>query len=169
MATPFLGEIKLFPMNWAPAGWHICDGTLLSISQYSALFALLGTTYGGNGTSNFALPDLRGRTPIHYGPIYTQGETDGTENVTLTIGQIPTHTHNLMAMAANGNNTTPMNNAFANIADTAGPKYAPDSPQQALTVASVSLVGGNIPHENLQPFLVLNYAIALRGVFPTRN
>lgn len=169
MSTPFLGEVRLFPMSWAPRGWHVCDGSLLSISTYSALFALLGTQYGGNGTTTFALPDLRGRTPIHFGNSYVIGETDGTETVALTTSQMPIHNHSLMGAGTNGNKTDAIGNAFAGIADTAGPKYGTVGALQPLQVMSLSMVGSGIPHENLQPFLVFNYSIALVGVFPTRN
>lgn len=168
MATPFLGEIKLFPMNWAPVGWHLCDGTLLSIQSNAALFALLGTMYGGNGTTTFALPDLRGRVPIHFGPIYVQGETDGVENVTLTNSQIPSHSHPFQGINTTGGSTKPIGNALGNTS-TADPKYASDSPLQPLNITSVGPAGGNIPHNNMQPYLVLNYSIALKGIFPSRN
>lgn len=155
-------------MNWAPSGWHICDGTLLSIQQYSALFALLGTMYGGNGTTTFALPDLRGRVPIHFGPTYVQGETDGVENVTLTNSQIPMHSHTFQGLNAAAGSVKPIGHALANTPST-DPKYAPDSPLQQLNITSIGPSGGNIPHTNLQPYLVLNYSIAMKGIFPSRN
>jgi len=170
LTNPFLGELRLFGMNWAPYGWHLCDGTLLSIQQYSALFALLGTTYGGNGTSNFALPDLRGRVPIHFGPIYQQGEMDGVENVTLMQGQMPVHNHAFQGINTPGTVTQPIGNALANVATTTDPKYAADSgPPQPLNPTAISVAGGSLPHPNMQPYLVLNYSIALVGIFPSRN
>jgi microcystin-dependent protein len=168
LAEPFLGEIKIFSFPWPPRGWALCNGALLSISQNAALFSLIGTQYGGNGTSNFALPDMRGRTPIHFGPIYTQGEQDGVENVTLTLNQMPLHNHTLMGASA-GDKTLPNNAALANVPVSTDFHYAPDSPTQTLNPSSMQYLGGGIPHNNLQPFLVLNYCIATQGIFPSRN
>jgi microcystin-dependent protein len=165
---PFLGEIKLLPWGWAPKNWHICDGSLLPIQQYAALFSLLGTQYGGNGTSNFALPDLRGRAPLHFGSLYQQGEMDGTENVTLLLNQLPTHTHTLLGSTQPGQQNAPTG-ALSQINPTTGFHYAPDSPVLALSPTSVHPVGSGGPHDNMQPFLVLNYCIALYGVYPSRN
>jgi microcystin-dependent protein len=170
LTNPFLGEIRLFGWNWAPQGWHLCDGSLLAISSNTALFSLLGTYYGGNGTSTFGLPDLRGRVPIHFGPTYQQGEMDGAENVSLLTGQMPLHSHTFQGINIPGTVTQPIGNALANVATTTDPKYAADSgPPQPMNPTAVSVAGGNVPHPNMQPYLVLNYSIATAGRFPTRN
>lgn len=169
MSEPFLGEIRLFSYNWPPRGWALCQGQILPISQNTALFSLLGTTYGGNGVSTFALPDMRGRTPIHFGPTYTQGEIDGVENVTLTSTQMPMHTHT-MTGAASADAIKPIGYVFASESSSANPHYAADSgAQQPLNPTAVQFVGGNQPHNNLQPLLVLNYCIATSGAYPSRN
>jgi len=170
LTNPFLGELRLFGMNWAPTGWHLCDGSLLSIQQYTALFSLLGTTYGGNGTTNFALPDLRGRVPISHGPSYVQGEIDGSENVSLLLGQMPSHGHTFQGINVSGTSNKPIGNALANGSTTTDPKYAADSgPPQPMNPTAVSVAGGNLPHPNMQPYLVLNYSIAMVGIYPSRN
>jgi microcystin-dependent protein len=175
MADPFLGEIRLVGFNFAPTGWHICDGSLLNISAYGALFALIGTFYGGNGTTNFALPDLRGRTPVHYGAdrfgnTYVIGQQTGAETVTLTQSTIPGHNHPLLGTTAAGNVVSPNGHVLAQPASAQTHLYAaPSNPVVALNPASVQPTGGGQPHDNLQPFLVLTYCIALQGVFPSRS
>lgn len=165
---PFLGEIKLLPWNWAPKGWRLCDGSLLAISQYSALFALLGVQYGGNGTTNFALPDLRGRTPIHFGSSYPQGAQDGVESVTLLVDQMPAHSHALLGSSQAGQAANP-NGALATITPATSLHYAPDTILQPLNPTSVQPTGSGSAHQNMQPYLVLNYCIAIAGVFPSSN
>jgi len=172
LTTPYLGEIRLFTYNFAPRGWHLCDGSILSIQQYVALFSLIGTYYGGNGTTNFALPDLRGRTGVHVGAgtEYTMGEMFGTETVSLNTGEIPMHTHQMKGVNANGGAPLPNGHAYGNIAAAAAPRYAPDSGALLpINPMTTSIVGGSQPHANMQPFLVLNYCIAMQGSFPSRN
>lgn len=166
---PFLGEIRLFPWDWAPTGWRLCDGSILPISQYTALFALLGTQYGGDGRTNFALPDLRGRAPIHFGSSYSQGETDGSETVSLTLSTMPAHNHALQGTSTIGDKPSPINNSLAQLASTAHPHYSAPAPAVALNPASVQPAGSGQPHENMQPFLVLNFCIATNGIFPSRS
>lgn len=165
MSEPFLSEIKVVSFNFPPKGWALCNGQLLPINQNQALFALLGTTYGGNGQTTFALPNLRGRVPIHMGNGHTLGESAGTTAVTVNIQQLPTHIHALQATNTNGALANPtgavlgaVNNAYSNPA--------------ALTTinpATVTSVGGSQPHNNMMPYLVLNFIIALQGIFPSRN
>ncbi len=168
---PFLGEIRLFPWEWPPKGWLLCAGQLLSIQQNSALFALLGTTYGGNGTTNFALPDLRGRVPIDRSSEEPQGLRDGTETVTLTIGTMPAHNHALIGTSAVATLKGPSGNALANDTSPATDFYAAaaGNPLTTLSPTSIAVGGGSQPHDNMQPFLVLNYCIANSGIFPSRN
>lgn len=175
MSLPFLGEIRLVPYNFAPLGWFECDGRLLPISQYDALFALLGTTYGGDGQTTFALPDLRGRILIGQGtgpglPPVVQGEVAGTETVTLVAPQIPGHRHPVNASGAAGNSTTPVGKAFAYLGTgTKSDKvYGPTAAGTA-SPAAIGPAGGSQPHENRQPTLALRYIIAFEGVFPSRN
>ncbi|HZU93788.1 MAG TPA: tail fiber protein [Microbacterium sp.] len=165
MSEAYLGEIRRVSFNFAPRNWAFCHGQILSIAQNQALFSLLGTQYGGNGTTTFALPDLRGRAPIHAGSSNWVGETGGREQVTLLPTQIPAHTH--LAQASKG------------AADMANPQggYWADSGQAAygaggtgiLGPAAISSVGGNLPHENRPPYLVINYIIAVAGIYPSRN
>ena len=165
MSEPFLSEIKIVSFNFPPKGWALCNGQLLPINQNQALFALLGTTYGGNGQTNFALPNLRGRTPIHFGNGHTLGEAAGSTSVTITQSQMPAHTHFLQGSNTNGNAFTPGGSVFAT---EPGKPYA-----QAGTDISippmVSSVGGSQPHNNMMPYLVLNFIIALQGIFPSQN
>ena len=167
MATPFLGEIKLVAFSFAPKGWALCDGQLLPINQNQALFALLGTTYGGNGQTTFALPNLQGRTPIHVGNGFVLGEPFGTESVTLGISQMPADIHTVQATSATATtNTGAPNLAYAR-AGTA--IYGPLANPTVMSPGTVALAGGSQPHENRQPYLVLNACIALQGIFPSRN
>lgn len=172
MAEPFLSEIRIFSFNFAPKGWALCNGQLLPINQNQALFALLGTTYGGNGQTNFALPNLRGRGPIHEGSGHTLGEAAGSTAVTLNIQQLPTHTHtlnkNMAVVNANTNATlgTPNGNNWANNGKA---QWATSQPNATMNPQAVGNAGGNQAHTNMQPFLVLNFCIALQGIFPSQN
>ena len=165
----YLSEIRLFPWNWAPKGWALCQGQLMSIAQNAALFSLLGTTYGGNGVSTFALPDLRSRAAIHlYGGTYPQGSFGGLEAVMLNSNELPLHTHTFMAVGSPGTAAAPDAHLLANNANSHNYYAAPTSPVH-LNPASVSTVGQNGAHNNMQPYLVLNYCICIQGVFPSRN
>jgi len=166
---PYLGEIRLLGFGFAPRGWRLCDGSLLPIQSNTALFSLLGAQYGGNGVNNFALPDLRGRSPVHFGTTYPQGTQAGTETVSLSLAQLPAHNHTLMGTTATGDGIEPNSHAYATVANAADFKYAPDSATTALNPAVIQNVGGGQPHDNMQPFLVMNYCIALTGIFPSRN
>jgi len=164
MSEAFIGEIRMVSFTFAPRGWAMCDGQLLAINQNQALFSLLGTTYGGDGTTNFALPDLRGRMPVHFGNGVVEGQRAGEENHTLTLAELPTHSH---SVAAGGTGTT-ASPAGALWAD--GGRQAYGGPANAPMAASaVAAVGGSQPHPNMAPYLVLNFAIALFGVFPSRE
>lgn len=165
---PFLGEIRLFPWNWAPRGWALCNGGLMSISQNTALFALLGTMYGGNGQTTFGLPDLRGRTPIHRSNIYSQGEMDGEETVQLTIATMAMHQHAFVGTSATGISSS-AEGTLGTDTSGAGAFYAADTTPLAISPQSVGPSGGNMPHYNMQPYLVMNYCIATSGIFPSRN
>ncbi len=167
MAEPFLGEIRLMPFNFAPQGWAQCNGQLLPINQNQALFSLLGTMYGGDGRVNFALPDLRGRVPIHMGSGHTQGERGGEQGHTLSIAELPTHTHAFNATSAAGTAPVP---AAAYLAASPDQPYAgTDGNLAALNTASISSTGGSQAHPNMQPYLALNFCIALQGIFPSQN
>ena len=171
---PFIGEVKLFGFNFAPKGYSTCQGQILSIAQNTALFSLLGTTYGGNGTTTFALPDMRGRVLVHNGQApggpttYTMGQTGGTESVTLTITEMPAHNHTVSAVTAEGNQSTPTNNLPA---DTKGldKEYSDTAANTTMKSTMVGNTGGNQPHENRPPFITLKCIIALAGVFPSQN
>ena len=171
MADPFVAEIRIFPFNFAPRGWAWCDGQLLPLSQNTALFSLLGTTYGGNGKSNFALPDLQGRAPMHPGQgpglsLHDLGETGGSDTVTLLESEIPSHSHALPAagVAASRDPT----NAALGIARGAN-AYGPASALTPMSGQALSPAGGDQPHNNLQPYLTFYFCIALQGVFPPRT
>lgn len=178
MSNPFLGEIRMFAGNFNPRGWAFCKGQLLPISQNDALYALIGTTYGGDGQETFGLPDLQGRLPINQGQgpglsNYIIGQKGGTESVTLTIQQMPAHSHTLSATTTVGNQPAPTNTSFpATLLGTAELYAVPGAnplKQGAMNNNSISAVGGNQPHENRMPALVINFIIALEGVFPSRN
>jgi microcystin-dependent protein len=166
MAQPYVGEIRIFAGNFAPTGWMFCDGQLLPISQNETLFQLIGTTYGGDGQATFALPDLRGRIPLHQGTGFVLAETGGVENVTLTASQIPAHTHPLIASTNNASTANAQGNILAQT-----PSYTPYitgfAPNSPLNPGSVGSKGGSQPHENFQPYLCLNYIISLFGIFPS--
>lgn len=175
MADPFVAEIRIFPFNFAPKGWAWCDGQLLPLSQNTALFSLLGTTYGGNGKSNFALPDLQGRVPMHPGQgpglsLHDLGETGGSETVTLLESEIPSHSHTVNASGADANVRTPPGQFPATGLGGIG-LYAPASgnPVVQLSPSTVPPAGGDQPHNNMQPFLTFYFCIALQGVFPPRG
>ncbi|MEO6039228.1 MAG: tail fiber protein, partial [Saprospiraceae bacterium] len=173
MAEPFLSEIRIFSFNFAPQGWAMCNGQLLPINQNQALFSLLGTTYGGNGQTNFALPDLRGRAPIHFGSGTTLGQAGGEENHTLTQSELPTHVHTVSAIAppSSGTNINTPGGAFlSNSAPAEIYSAGAGSPGLlALAPATISNIGGSQAHTNMQPILTLNLCIALQGIFPSRN
>ena len=165
MAQPYVGEIRMFAGNFAPAGWMFCEGQLLPISENEVLFQLIGTTYGGDGESTFALPDLRGRIPIHQGNGFILAETGGAEEITLTVNQVPAHTHPLLATTAVANQSSPTNNVLAQ--STAADLYIEDTATVALAASSAAPVGGSQPHTNLQPYLCVYYIISLFGIFPS--
>jgi microcystin-dependent protein len=171
MSEPFLGEIRLFGFAFAPRGWAFCNGALLAINQNSALFSLLGTTYGGNGQTTFALPDLRSRVPIHWGQspegLYFQGQVAGTETVTLLQSQMPAHVHGV-AVAHTTASATGVPSPSV-ILDALDDDQRFRTGADAVPMQSLAGTGGNQPHTNMQPFLVLNFAIATAGIFPSRN
>ncbi len=172
MSNPYLGEIKLMPYNFAPRGWAFCAGQILAISTNTALFSLLGTTYGGNGQSNFGLPDLRGRVPIHRDQqgIYPQGDMEGEEQVSLSLSQMPAHNHSFMGTSLPGGAVAPGGTQILGAPNPATfALYGADSTPTALNPLSISTIGGNQPHNNMQPFLTMQYCIALSGIFPARN
>jgi microcystin-dependent protein len=166
MATPFLGEIKICAFGFAPPGWALCNGQQLPINQNQGLFSLFGTTYGGNGQTTFALPDLRGRMPIHFGNGYVMGERGGSQAHTLTINELPTHTHQLLHSTNAATTDNPAGNAPA---ATVSPIYGPPQSLTAVSPAAVQNVGGSQAHLNMAPFLTLNFIVAIQGVFPSQN
>ena len=167
MAQPYVGEIRMFAGNFAPAGWMFCEGQLLPISENETLFNLVGTTYGGDGQSTFALPDLRGRVPIHFGNGFTLAETGGVEEVTLTVSQIPAHNHAFLGTSSNANDANAQNNVVAQA--TAGFPYLNAPPTAAMAPQSVSSTGGSQPHTNFQPYLCVDFIISLFGIFPSQT
>jgi microcystin-dependent protein len=180
MTDQFLGEIRPLCFNFPPFGWALCNGQILSISQNSALFALLGTQYGGNGTSTFALPDLQSRVPMHSGTnvnngmTYTQGEAAGVEMITLSLQQMPSHNHTFVGTADAANSEKPVAGAALALVHHQGGSvpdfyYAPDTTPQPINAGSLSMYGSGLPHTNVQPYLTINWCIALQGIFPARN
>jgi microcystin-dependent protein len=165
MAEPFLSEIRLFSFNFPPKGWAFCNGQLLPINQNQALFALLGTTYGGNGQTTFALPDLRGRCAMHEGAGFTLGQAAGTESVTITQQQMPTHIHFLQGANKDGNLAVPTSNLLGNFNN----GYRAATNLTPLLAGTVTDVGGSQPHNNMCPYIVINFCIALQGIFPSPN
>jgi microcystin-dependent protein len=165
MAQPYVGEIRMFAGNFAPAGWMFCEGQLLPISENETLFQLIGTTYGGDGESTFALPDLRGRIPIHQGNGFILAETGGAEEITLTVPQIPAHTHPLLGSTANGTEASPSGALLAT--STSLQPYVQDTPSVSFAANSISPVGGSQPHTNFQPYLCVDFIISLFGIFPS--
>jgi microcystin-dependent protein len=176
MATPFVGQIISVGFNFAPVGWFLCDGTLKPIDQYEALYQLLGTTYGGNGQSTFGLPDLRGRVPLGMGQgqglsPYVQGQTTGVEQVTLTGSNTPLHTHSIAFSAKDVTDAKPATGftVGTNVVSAISGFYSPGPGDVGLRGGTITANAGGVPHENRQPFLVLNYIIAWSGVYPTQN
>ena len=169
MQTPFIGNIMPFAGTFAPLGWAFCDGSLMAISQNDALFSLIGTTYGGDGQTTFALPDLRGRMPMHQGPGFVIGQVAGTETVTLTSQQMPLHSHTVIGNSGNANSNDPTNNFLA--AQPSLLEYAPGATANATMKSNAILPGGggNQPHDNIMPYLAISYVIALEGIYPTQN
>lgn len=166
MAEPFLSEIRIMSFNFAPKGWALCNGQLLPINQNQALFSLLGTTYGGDGRVNFALPNNRGRVPIHVGSGHTLGQQGGEQAHTLTLAEMPTHTHLVQGSSAStGGNVSPAGR-YPGGANNA---YHPPASLTALDPGTVANAGGSQPHQNMQPFLTLSFCIALQGIFPSPN
>ena len=169
MSQPYVGEIKMFAGNFAPAGWMFCEGQLLPISEYETLFNLIGTTYGGDGQSTFALPDLRGRLPVHQGNGFTLAETGGVETITLTVSQIPAHSHALLGSSGLAASTSPQGNlpAAASVVNVSA--YGTDQPVTTVSPASITSTGGSQPHDNFQPYLCVDFIISLFGVFPSQT
>lgn len=168
MSQPYIGEIRIFAGNFAPVGWAICDGSLIAISENDTLFNLIGTTYGGDGVSTFALPDLRGRAPVHQGSFYVIGQQAGEEYVTLNTNQIPPHNH--VPQAAVGAAGNPANSPANNVwSGWTGGQFASATPNLAMDPAAIGSTGLTQPHDNMPPFLVINYIISLFGVFPSQN
>jgi microcystin-dependent protein len=165
MSEPFLGEVRIYGFNFPPRSWALCDGQLLPINQNQALFSLLGTTYGGDGRTTFALPDLRGRAPMHEGSGFSLGQKAGEENHTLTAAEMPSHTHVARASANSGNSPVPTGNFLA----AANNVYRGPDNLTALHTGSVGTTGSSQAHTNLQPYLTLNFCIALAGLFPSRD
>jgi microcystin-dependent protein len=167
VAQPYVGELRMFAGNFAPAGWMFCDGQLLPISEYETLFNLIGTTYGGDGQSTFALPDLRGRIPIHMGNGFTLSETGGVEEVALTVGQLPSHSHPYVVSVVSGDQVNPAGNLSATSLNVT--PFINDAPTGSFNAGAISSVGGSQPHTNLQPFLCVNYIISMFGIFPSQT
>ena len=166
MAQPYVGEVRMFAGNFAPAGWNFCDGSLLPISENETLFQLIGTTYGGDGQSTFAVPDLRGRLPLHQGPGFILGQSSGVEDVTLTVQQMAAHTHPMIGSTNVGQDVNPSGKIVAQIGAGALP-YIQDSTDTNLNAQAVTSVGGNQPHTNVQPYLCVDFIISLFGIFPS--
>jgi microcystin-dependent protein len=167
MATPFLSELRLVSFGFPPKGWALVNGQLLPINQNQALFSLVGTTYGGDGRTTFALPNLQSRVPIHMGTGFNLGQNGGQAAHTLTLNEIPSHTHSLQGTNATQNAANPPNNLLANTGSQSF--YAPPNNLVAMFPGDISTVGGSQPHPNQSPYLVMNWIIALQGIYPTRN
>jgi len=167
MSSPFIGEIRMFAGNFAPVGWSFCNGAIIPIDQNDALFNLIGTTYGGDGQTTFALPNLQSRVPIHVGPGFALGQTGGTESVTLTVSQIPAHSHVPQANSTVGAAPNPQSNVWAK-QDSLSP-YSNTPPDSNMDPAALGSSGGSQPHDNMIPFLVINFILSLFGVFPSQT
>lgn len=166
MADPFIGEVRMAGFGFAPQGWATCDGQLMPISQNQALFSLLGTTFGGNGINTFALPDLRGATPIHASPNHPVGQSGGEESHQLTVAELPTHNHVLGAVQADASSKIPVSKVPAYASEDA---YSREGDSLQMDPGAVAPAGGGVPHTNMQPYLVVNFIIAMFGIFPSRN
>ncbi len=166
MSEPFLAEVRIVGFNFAPRGWAFCDGQILPINQNQSLYSLLGTTYGGDGRTNFALPDLRGRVPIHVDAAHREGQRSGEETHTLSVNEMPQHTHSLQGSSVDGDAPVPSGFVFAKVP---AQIYRQPANLTALASGTVTNVGGSQAHENMQPYLALNFCIALQGLFPSRN
>jgi microcystin-dependent protein len=169
MAQPYVGEIRMFGGNFPPAGWMFCQGQLLAISEFDTLFNLIGTTYGGDGQSTFALPDLRGRLPMHQGGGFTLAETGGAETVTITINTMASHSHPFLGTTNPGTQNQPANATLAQSPTTNAFPYGTDNPLTTLNASSVSSIGGSQPHDNFQPYLCVDFIISLFGIFPSQT
>jgi microcystin-dependent protein len=167
MAQPYVGEIRMFAGNFAPAGWMFCDGSVLPISEYETLFNLIGTTYGGDGQATFALPDLRGRVPIHMGNSFVLAQNGGVEAVTLTTNQIPAHTHGFQASTGTGNVNSPVGAVAAS--SNAISIYKATTPAIPMAAQAIGSAGGSQPHNNFQPYLCVDFIISLFGIFPSQT
>ncbi len=165
MSEPFLGEIRIFSFNFPPKGWALCDGQLLPINQNQALFSILGTTYGGDGRQTFGLPNLQGRVPVHTGNGITLGQNGGEQSHTLSISELPAHTHTPVGSPSNASSASPAGNVWASLSNGG---YSP-APNVSMNASSILPAGGGQPHENMSPYLVLNFCIALQGIFPSQN
>jgi microcystin-dependent protein len=170
--TPYIGQIQFFPYNFSPRGWTACNGQLLSISQFTALFSLYGISYGGDGRTTFGIPDMQGRAPIHTGSgpglsNYSMGQKSGTATVALAVNQIPSHSHALLGTHSLGNQAAPAGGALAR--DGRDQTYSDQPPDTDLAVGSIGSTGGNFAHNNMPPYLTLNCNIALNGIYPSRN
>jgi len=163
---PYLGEIRMFAGNFAPQGWAFCNGQLMAIADNTALYSLLGTTYGGDGQTTFALPDLQGRIPVHLGNSYNLGQNGGAETVTLTVNQMPSHTHSVNAQSENGMVGNPTNAVWAS---SSIKPYGTGTPNELMSASAISAVGGSQPHENMMPFACISFIISLEGVYPSQN
>lgn len=174
MSSPFVAEIRIFPFNFAPRGWAFCDGQLLPISQNTALFSLVGTSYGGDGKSNFALPNLQGAAPLHQGQgpglsLYSLGQTGGSGTVTVLDSEMPAHAHDLMASSQPGEDASPGGEGLARSAGAALYQSTTSANVVTMGPSAVAPAGGSQPHNNLMPYLTLNFCIALQGIFPPRS
>ena len=169
MSQPYVGEIRMFAGNFAPAGWMFCEGQLLPISEYETLFNLIGTTYGGDGQSTFALPDLRGRVPLHFGNGFTLAETGGVEETTLTLSQIPAHTHAFLATPSAASTKSAAGSVPATGSAATITPYGTDAPVTALAPSALTSTGGSQPHTNFQPYLCVDFIISLFGIFPSQT
>lgn len=170
MSNPYVGEIRMFGGNFAPSGWAFCNGALIAISENDVLFNLIGTTYGGDGQTTFALPNLQGRVPIHQGAGFVIGQLAGTETVTLTANQIPLHSHPPACNTGAGNSSAPSGNVWAGNANTSLPQFTSTTAGLvAMNAATIGTNGNNQPHQNLMPFLAISFIISLFGIFPSQN
>ena len=166
MSQPFIGEIRMFAGNFAPVGWAFCNGAIIPIDQNDALFNLIGTTYGGDGQTTFALPNLQSRVPVHVGPGFALGQSGGAETVTLTVSQIPAHSHVPQANSGAGNNQSPANGVWS---QSSLNQFSPSPPDASMDPAALGSSGGSQPHDNMVPFLVINFILSLFGVFPSQS